>query len=364
MTNKLNFIRPHIQEMLPYEPILPFDVLSSELGIPPERLIKLDANENPYGSLPEVKESLAASDALHIYPDPESRRIRKLLAVHHQVRDSSIVVGAGADELIDLIMRIVIEPGDIVINCPPTFGMYAFDGALNNANLITVPRRADFSLDLPGILQAVEEHKPRLLFLANPNNPDGGMISVTEFRQLVNLPLLLVMDEAYIQFIDRGQSVLKEVESHNNLIVMRTFSKWAGLAGLRIGYGVFPEEFVPMLMRAKQPYNVSVAAEQAAVITMQNLSKAEENIAQIIKNRGQLFQALAQFTWLKPYPSQANFILCRVEGVSAFEVKQRLRKQGILIRYFDKPALSDHIRISIGTQEQIQKLITALKGIW
>lgn len=363
MTNKLSYFRQHIQDMHPYEPILPFDVLSSELGIPPERLIKLDANENPYGPLPEVKAALAISDALHIYPDPESRRIRKILAEHHQVRESSIVVGAGADELIDLIMRIVIEPGDRVINCPPTFGMYAFDSALNQAELITISRQADFSLDLPGIIQAVEENKPRLLFLANPNNPDGGMISNREFRQLVNLPLLLVMDEAYIHFSDREQSVLKEVESYNNLIVLRTFSKWAGLAGLRIGYGVFPEEFVPMLMRAKQPYNVSVAAEQAAVITMQNLAKAEKNIAKIIKHRGQLYEALTQVTWLRPYPSQANFILCQVEGISAFELKQRLRKQGILIRYFDKPGLSDHIRISIGTQEQIEKLINALKGI-
>ncbi len=118
-----------------------------------------------------------------------------------------------------------------------------------------------------------------------------------------------------------------------------------------------------MLMRAKQPYNVSVAAEKAAVVTMRNLSKADENIAQIIEHRGQLFEALDQFTWLKPYPSQANFILCRVEGLSAFEVKQRLRKQGILIRYFNKPGLYEHIRISIGTPVQTEKLIIALKGI-
>lgn len=363
MTNTLDFIRQHILEMHPYEPILPFDVLSKDLGIPAEGLVKLDANENPYGPLSEVKEALAALDTLHIYPDPESRRIRKLLAEHHQIPEGSIVIGAGADELIDLIMRIVVEPGDKVINCPPTFGMYAFDGQLNQAGLETVPRRSNFSLDMPGIFRAVEHHQPRLLFLANPNNPDGSTISEFDFKQLVDLPLLLVIDEAYIQFSDPGQSVVKDVGDYNNLIVLRTFSKWAGLAGLRIGYGVFPLEFVPLLMRAKQPYNVSVAAEQAAVVTMQNLSKAEVNIARIIDHRGQLYAALRQFSWLKPYPSQANFILCRVEGVPAVEVWQRLRKMGILIRYFDKPRLSDHIRISVGTQEQTEKLIFALKGI-
>lgn len=363
MTDRISFIRPHIQAMQPYEPILPFDVLSEELGIPVDSLIKLDANENPYGPLPEVSEALADLDTLHIYPDPESRRIRKLLAEHHQIREHSIIIGAGADELIDLIMRVVIEPGDIVLNCPPTFGMYAFDSNLNQAKILSVPRRADFSLDMTGIIQAVEQVHPRLLFLANPNNPDGGMFTEGEFRELLALPMLLVMDEAYIQFIEEGRSVINEVESNNNLIVLRTYSKWAGLAGLRIGYGVFPEAIVPMLMRAKQPYNVSAAAEQAAVTTMQNLSRVTENVARIIKNRALLYEALAQFTWLKPYPSQANFILCRVVGVSALELKGRLRRQGILIRYFDKPGLTDHIRISVGTEEQIEELITALKGI-
>ena len=363
MTNAIDFIRQHIQDLPPYAPILPFDVLSEELGIPVDKLVKLDANENPFGCLPEVREALSALDTLHIYPDPESRRLRKCLAKHHHISEKSIVIGAGADELIDLIMRIVIEPGEKVINCPPTFGMYAFDGALNQARLISVLRRADFSLDMPGIFRAVEQYQPRLLFLANPNNPDGGMISAGEFEQLVNLPLLLVMDEAYIQFREKGTTFLTAVKAHSNLIVLRTFSKWAGLAGLRIGYGVFPQVFVTMLMKAKQPYNVSVAAEQAAVVTMQNLSKTQKNIAVIVEQRNYLYKSLEQISWLKPYPSQANFILCQVEEVSALEVKQRLRKQGILIRHFDKPGLTDHIRISIGTEEQNQLLLSALKGI-
>ncbi len=362
MISSRDFIRQHIQDMPPYEPILPSEVLSTELGIPMEALVKLDANENPYGPLPEVKDALEALDILHIYPDPESRRIRKILAEHHQIQAETIVIGAGADELIDLIMRITIEPGDKLLNCPPTFGMYAFDSALNLAKIINVPRRRDFSLDLPKITQAVEQHKPRLLFLANPNNPDGSLITDLEIQQLLDLPLLLVIDEAYIQFCDRDYSSLNEVQVNNNLIVLRTFSKWAGLAGLRIGYGVFPETLVPFLMRAKQPYNVSVAAEQAAAVTMRNLPKAKENIARIIEQRDHLFKGLEQISWLSPYPSQANFILCRVEEYSAKDVSQCLRDQGILIRYFDKPGLNDHIRISIGTYEQIEKLVLSLKG--
>ena len=145
--------------------------------------------------------------------------------------------------------------------------------------------------------------------------------------------------------------------------MLRTFSKWAGLAGLRIGYGVFPTEMTPILMKAKQPYNVSAAAETAAVVTLKNFSKAEGRISRIIEQRTILIEKLAQFPWLKPYPSQGNFILCKVLGRSAPDVSSQLRKRGILIRYFNKPGLSDHIRISIGTEEQNQKLLTALKGI-
>jgi len=357
-----DFIRQHILEMPPYEPIFPLDVLSAELGISIDDLVKLDANENPYGPLPVVKQALADYETMHIYPDPESRRIRKIMAEHHGISENNIVIGAGADELIDLIMRIVIEPGDTLINCPPTFGMYAFDGALNQANLVAIPRQADFSVDISEVIYAIEQFQPKLLFLASPNNPDGGMLSDDDFQRLVELPVLLVIDEAYIQFSRRGRSYITEIKNHDNLMVLRTFSKWAGLAGLRIGYGVFPQYFVPIMMRAKQPYNVSAAAEEAAVVTMHNLSDTEKNITSIIQHRAWLFEALEQISWLHPYPSQANFILCRVENYPADEVTGYLRKEGILIRYFNKPGLKDHIRISVGTAEQVEKLVLYLKG--
>ena len=206
-------------------------------------------------------------------------------------------------------------------------------------------------------------HQPKLLFLANPNNPDGGIITEEDFQQIVNLPVLVVLDEAYIQFADQGKSFIPEVLKAPNLVVLRTFSKWAGLAGLRIGYGVFPQEITPFIMKAKQPYNVSVAAETAATITMEHLSIAENNIRKIIEQRNWLFDELSQLPGLSPYPSQANFILCKVMGGSAHQIRDQLRKQGILIRYFDKPGLSDHIRISIGTEPQNRKLISILKGV-
>lgn len=363
MTRKMNLIRQHIQDLPPYKPIYPLQVLSEELGLQVDQLVKLDANENPFGPIPEVKEALANLGSIHIYPDPESRQIKRLLAEHHNIPENSIVMGAGADELIDLLMRIVIDPGDVLIDCPPTFSMYAFDGTLNQARIIEVPRKADFKLDLPSLAAAVQQHQPKVLFLAHPNNPDGGVLSRQEFKALIELPLLLVIDEAYIQFAEEGSSFIELVGQYPNLIVLRTFSKWAGLAGLRIGYGVFPQGLTPLLMKSKQPYNVSVAAETAAVATMRNLPEAYSKVETIIQLRQSLFQELEAIPWLSPYPSQANFILCRVLEGSAREVKNTLRQGGILIRYFNKPGISDHIRFSIGTEAQNAQLLAALKGI-
>jgi histidinol-phosphate aminotransferase len=241
--------------------------------------------------------------------------------------------------------------------------MYAFDGALNQARLVDVPRKPDFSLDIPALLAVATKYQPKALFLAHPNNPDGGLLSRQDFEKLIELPILLVVDEAYIQFAREGASYLDRVNHHNNLIVLRTFSKWAGLAGLRIGYGVFPTKLFPMLMKAKQPYNVSAAAEAAAVVTMRNFPRAQARIEQIINQRGYMLQELAGIPSLHPYPSQANFILCQVKEGTAPRIKQHLRDQGILIRYFNKPGLSDHIRFSIGTEAQNKQLLAALKGL-
>ena len=362
MSFDTRFIRQHIQELPPYHPVYPFDVLAEELGLPANQLIKLDANENPYGPLPEVLDGLASMDDVQIYPDPECRKIKNLLASHHDVDPNSIVIGAGTDELIDLLMRIVLDPGDNLLNCPPTFGMYYFDGQLNKANLITVPRNADFSLDVEGVIQAIENYEPKILILASPNNPDGSLLSRDDFERLAALPLLLVIDEAYIEFATPGSSFLDQVAGRSNIIVLRTFSKWAGLAGLRIGYGVFPLEMVPFIMKAKQPYNVSTAAETAGIVTIRNISKTKSRIEKIIRQREYLYHELGAINWLKPYPSEANFVLCQVQQGSASRIKDELRKQGILIRYFDRPGLSDHIRISIGTEDQNKQVLTALQG--
>ncbi len=354
-------IRPAVDSMKPYQPILPLDVLSEQLGHPPEMLVKLDANENPYGPPPSVLNALRnLQQELPIYPDPESRRLRAGLASYLGVDISYILAGAGADELIDLICRLFLDPGDRIVNCPPTFGMYPFGASLAGAHVIDVWREADFGLDVNGVEKAVRENGTKLLFITSPNNPDGSVIPPEQLARLLALPVIIVLDEAYLEFSGM-QSVSSQVPKTPNLIVLRTFSKWAGIAGLRVGYGIFPLEVIEHLWKIKQPYNLSVAGQAAALAALDDHVVLTERAERICRERERLADALAEIPFLEPYPSRANFILCRVIGRDAAELKRYLAEEhGILIRYFDKPGLTDHVRITVGKPEHTEKLLSAL----
>ena len=359
-------IRQHLQSLPPYLPIEPFEVLSKRIGRDPSQIVKLDANENPYGPLAVVRDALGKLDFPHIYPDPESRALRKSLAAFTGVAEEYLLAGSGADELIDLLMRVLLEPDDCILSCPPTFGMYSFDAELNAARCIEVPRRGDFSLDMGSIRAVVEAHHPKMLFIATPNNPDGSLLDAKTIDELLSLPLLVVLDEAYIEFADENLgadlSRIREVPTCENLMVLRTFSKWAGLAGLRIGYGAFPLWLTPTLWKSKQPYNVNVAASAAAQVSLEHANELAEVVARLKNERTRLFAALQEIPYLRPYPTQSNFVLCQVLERDAAELKARLAQEhGIFIRYFNKPGLYDHIRISVGRPQDTDLLISALK---
>ncbi|MDX9991653.1 MAG: histidinol-phosphate transaminase [Anaerolineales bacterium] len=355
---------PHITRLPPYTPIEPFDVLSQKVGRAPVDIIKLDANENPYGMSPRAREALASLAYGHIYPDPESRALRAGLSSFSGAPAENLLVGAGADELIDLIMRVTLSPGEVLLNCPPTFGMYTFDADLNNARVINVTRNADFSLDLNGILEAAQKFSPKLIFVTSPNNPDGSLLPLPVLQKLLTLPALIVLDEAYIEF-SGAKSQISNVPITNNLIVLRTFSKLAGLAGLRVGYGGFPSWLMPTLWKAKQPYNVNVAASAAALASLEDRAYLDWTVKTLAAERERLAAGLAAFNFLTVYPSSANFILCRVAPqVDAAQLQADLaQKHGIFIRYFNKPGLTDCIRISVGKPEQTDALLKAI-GDW
>lgn len=361
-------IRKHLESLPPYTPIEPFEVLSARIGRAPAEIVKLDANENPYGPLPVVRESLATMDFPHIYPDPESRALRKSLEDFTGVPAEYLLAGSGADELLDLLMRVFLEPEDCILSCPPTFGMYSFDAELNAACCIEVPRRADFSLNMDGIREAVNKHQPKLFFITSPNNPDGSVLDRETIDSLLALPTLIVLDEAYIEFagenLGASLSRIREVPQRENLVVLRTFSKWAGLAGLRIGYGAFPKWLMPTLWKSKQPYNVNVAASVAAQVSLEHCEELKQVVERLKSERARLFSALQDIPYLRPYPTQSNFILCQVSGRDAAELKAKLAQEyGVFIRYFNKPGLRDHIRVSVGRPQNTDALMNALQAI-
>lgn len=366
-----DLIRPDVATMEEYTPVQPFEVLSRRLGRAPEAIVKLDANENPYGPAPRVLEALSRFPWYHIYPDPQQGALREALAGYVGVPAGYILPGHGADELLDYLCRLFLvsgsgaASGDAVVNCPPTFGMYSFDARLSGGKVIDVPRREDFSLDVAGIEAAVLSARPapKLLFLTSPNNPDGSLISHSTLRRLLKLPVVVVVDEAYVEFATEDVSVAGWVPQTPNLVVLRTFSKWAGLAGLRLGYGIFPPDIIQHLWKFKQPYNVNVAATVAGLASLEELPFLRQRIAALNTERERLADGLAKFSFLRPLPSQANFVLCETLCVPARQIQRALAEQGVLVRYYDKPGLRNYIRISAGRPGDTDALFQALTEI-
>jgi len=357
-------VRPGLATMRGYDPVEPIDVLEKELGT---RIIKLDGNENPYLSSPKAREVLASFPYYHIYPDPLQRNLREALAKYTGFPASNIVSGNGSDELIDLVLRLFLREGDGVLNCPPTFGMYPFTVSVCGGVMVNVPRRSDFSLNLEAIRAAITP-RTHVIFVASPNNPTGGAASEAEVRALLDMGLVVVVDEAYYEFSDG--SLAHMVPANPNLIVLRTFSKWAGLAGLRVGYSICHERIASYFLKIKQPYNVNVAGEAAAIASLEDADYLLGNVARLRAERDRMFDALSGMSWISPHPSQANFLLCRVEDkvggeeTAAKRVRDGLRKRGILVRFYETPGLSDCIRISAGLPGDTDTLLSALEEVW
>lgn len=377
MTNPFSpqtLLRPEIADMEEYVPIQPFEVLSQRLGIPAERIVKLDANENPYGPLPAVAEALAEYPYYHIYPDPQQTELRAALSSFVGVPAAHILPSHGADEMLDYLCRLFLQPGDAIINCPPTFGMYSFDAGLAGATVVEAWRNPDYTLNLDAIERLVQTPepskvvpeglppKPKILFLTSPNNPSGNWLSDAELRRLLQLPVLVVLDEAYVEFADYASRASWVLE-RDNLVILRTFSKAAGIAGLRLGYGICPLWLMEALWKFKQPYNVNVAASVAGLASLRHVAEIMAVVEKLKVERNRLFALLQTIPYLHPYPTQANFILCRVLERDARTLKQALEQQGILVRYYNKPGLANCIRISVGRPEQTDRLLVALRGV-
>jgi histidinol-phosphate aminotransferase len=354
------FVRINMSHFGAYSPCKSPEMISRKTGIPEDEIIKLDANENPYGCSPRVSQALAKYPYLNIYPDANQTELRESLSKYTGLDIEYLVAGNGSDELIDLLLRLFLEPGDEVIVNVPTFDMYRFSTEVCRGTVVNVLRKKNFEVDVEALKAAVTA-RTRLIFVTSPNNPTGTIISQKDIRELLKLGLPLVVDEAYFEF--SGNSVISLVPEFDNLIVLRTFSKWAGLAGLRVGYGAFPLKIADILMKIKPPYSINMAASVAAKISIEEREYLLGTVARMIEERGRMFGKLQELGFLKPVPSEANFILCEVTRGDARHIQDELEKRGILVRYYNTQLLQNYIRISAGKPEQTDKIIQALKEI-
>jgi len=362
MTNEgiEKFIRPELVNFGGYSASKSPETLKGKVEEPVGGIIKLDANENPYGCSSRVNQALADYPDINVYPDSGQTELRKQLKEYTGVAMEHIVAGAGSDQLIDLILRLFIKPGDEVINCTPTFAMFHFFIKLNGGTPVEVLRDKNFRVDVNAVKKAITE-KTKIILLVTPNNPTGTVVPREDILEILDSGLPVVVDEAYYEFT--GETVAPLVGKYKNLMVLRTFSKWAGLAGLRIGYGLFPTRIADYLLRIKEPYNINAAAQVAVLESLKDVDYLMNNVKIIIAERERLFSRLKEIEWLRPYPSQANFILCSVLKGGARELQQKLEDRSILVRYFDQPLLKDSVRISIGQPEENDILIETLNEI-
>jgi histidinol-phosphate aminotransferase len=307
-----------------------------------------------------VNEALADYSDLHIYPDAGQTELRKWLQEYTGVSFESIVAGAGSDQLIDLIFRLFLEAGDEVINCVPTFAMFRFFMGLSNGKLVEVPRNENYEVEVDAVKAAITR-RTKIILLATPNNPTGTVVPRKDILRILDTGLPVVVDEAYYEF--SGETVAPLVNQYPNLIVLRTFSKWAGLAGLRLGYGLFPLQIADCLLKIKEPYAVNAAAIVAARESLKDRDYLMRNVKAIITERERLFAELEKLEWIKPFPSQANFIFCTVLKGKASELQQQLQRKGVLVRYFDQPHLQNSVRISVGKPEDTDILVKVLQEL-
>ena len=319
---------------------------------------KLDAGENQYGPAPEVIDALCSYKGYQYYPDPRYKDIRSTISSYLSVPVDSIAVGNGADELIDLLLRLVLEVGDTVVDAPPTFSMYALAMTLNRGVLVSVPRLSDYALHTSAMVQAAKNAK--VTIICNPNNPTGNSTPREDIVKILDTGSLVIVDEAYAEY--SNTSVVPLVELYPNLVVLRTFSKWAGIAGLRIGYTIADPSLIRELNKIQQPYRVNSAADRAAQAALHDDTYYSDCIKRIISEREQLYFELCNIPGIKVFPSGGNFLF-----VQMCERLQRLRALAIdsqiALKYYDTTLTGKAVRITIGRPEQNKKVLALFKAL-
>ncbi len=352
-----------ILNLVPYEPGKPIDDVARELGLNPESIIKLASNENPLGPSPKALLAMRETlEKLHFYPDGGGFHLREGIAQQFKIQRENVILGNGSNEIIELLYHTFTRPGEHeVITVRNAFAVYHLMAQLFGVRCIEVPDH-DYTHDLEAMLAAITP-KTRLLFVANPNNPTGTRVSNESLDRFIKaLPdhVILVLDEAYYEFLDNPPNSLQYVKEGRKVVLMRTFSKIQGLAGIRIGYGLAPVEIADLLQRARQPFNTNSIAQAGALAGLKDLEHQRKT-----KQITDLGRSLLEDSFKKrglPYvPSVANFVLVNVGDANL--VFKALLQKGIIVRSMVSYKMPEWIRVSIGTNEQNLAFLKALEEV-
>ena len=363
MANADELIRDTVRRIVPYSPGKSSAEVMAELGI--AKVTKLASNENPIGPSPQVIEAMCqAAGRAHIYPDPQCAALTGALAALLDVDPGTIVVGRGSDEVIHMLGLAFVDPTDNLVFAAPPFALYPHTARLMGAEERAIAHR-DFRHDLEAMADAIDE-RTKLVFISNPYNPTGTIVTADEiaaFMARVPDTCIVVFDEAYVEYVEAEDfpDMLEYVRAGRRCAVLRTFSKVYALAGLRIGYGVAPADISKALKQVREPFNVSLVAEEAAVAALRDVEHMRHCVD--VNREGREFLS-GQFEQmgLEFVPTQANFILVDV-GMDSVECFEGLMRRGVTVRTGEIFGLPSFIRVTIGSREQNGIFITALREV-
>lgn len=336
-------IRPNILALAPYS--CARDEFKGEASV------YLDANESPY------------NNGTNRYPDPLQAEVKALLAPIKKVAPEQIFLGNGSDEAIDLVYRIFCRPGiDNVVAPAPTYGMYQVCADINDIEYRAIPLKADYQLDMEGMKKVID-HNTKAIWLCSPNNPTGNVFAKEDLLWFLdNANAMVIVDEAYIDFSDKG-TMVEMLEKYPNLIVLQTFSKAWGQAAIRLGIAMASKEVIAYFNNVKYPYNVNILTQKHAIEVLKNVAKKERQVAEILAQRDVLRELLISLPCVKEiYPSDANFLLVKVNDANA--IYKYLQEKGIIVRNRHRVTLcSDCLRITVGTPVENSEIYNALKSL-
>jgi histidinol-phosphate aminotransferase len=362
MTSIWDLANPQLRSLGVYEPGKPIEETARELDVHPAEIVKLASNENPLGPSSKAVQAMRATlENAHLYPDGSGFYLCKAIAAKLGLKPQNVILGNGSNEIIEFLGHAFLNPGDDVITCQYAFIVYKLLATAFGVRTIETPT-PDYQQNLNATLEAITA-KTRLIFIPNPNNPTGTLISqhaIDRFMSLVPDEIIVIFDEAYFEFLDDPPDTLRFVREKRNVIVLRTFSKIHGLAGLRIGYAMGAPEMIEVLHKTRQPFNVNSVAHAGALAALEDQAHLRETKRVVDEGRAYLQEQFAEMR-IRFVPAVANFIMVNVgDGCAVFEELLRCK---IIVRPLKGYDLPEWIRISVGTIDENKRLIAALKEV-